>query len=201
MKKSLTKDRAFVAHDGCPREIDKALDIQWGLSRKALTAFSTPVGQDSASSNGFRACAKSVTTLANQTTGLICALHVLKLFGDNFFILRTFPCHVKRVNQKLRVGEKTDVILRVNAFLKNVGVAGFEPTAPTPPAWCATRLRYTPFFRFHSIGHFLACQIQILTNGLGKSFLRHAFILYNHDEWCFFWARCETIALLLGGLK
>jgi hypothetical protein len=25
-----------------------------------------------------------------------------------------------------------------------VGVAGFEPTAPTPPAWCATRLRYTP---------------------------------------------------------
>ncbi len=27
-----------------------------------------------------------------------------------------------------------------------VGVAGFEPTAPTPPAWCATRLRYTPFY-------------------------------------------------------
>lgn len=30
--------------------------------------------------------------------------------------------------------------------VKTVGVAGFEPTAPTPPAWCATRLRYTPFF-------------------------------------------------------
>jgi hypothetical protein len=29
--------------------------------------------------------------------------------------------------------------------MKIVGVAGFEPTAPTPPAWCATRLRYTPF--------------------------------------------------------
>jgi hypothetical protein len=25
-----------------------------------------------------------------------------------------------------------------------VGVAGFEPTTPTPPVWCATRLRYTP---------------------------------------------------------
>ena len=27
-----------------------------------------------------------------------------------------------------------------------VGVAGFEPTTPTPPAWCATSLRYTPTF-------------------------------------------------------
>ncbi len=25
-----------------------------------------------------------------------------------------------------------------------VGAAGFEPTTPTPPAWCATRLRYAP---------------------------------------------------------
>ena len=37
-----------------------------------------------------------------------------------------------------------------------VGVAGFEPTAPTPPAWCATRLRYTP--------------MKILINDLGRSF-------------------------------
>ncbi len=27
---------------------------------------------------------------------------------------------------------------------KMVGAAGFEPTTPTPPAWCATRLRYAP---------------------------------------------------------
>jgi hypothetical protein len=25
-----------------------------------------------------------------------------------------------------------------------VGVAGFEPTTPTTPKWCATGLRYTP---------------------------------------------------------
>lgn len=25
-----------------------------------------------------------------------------------------------------------------------VGAAGFEPTTPTPPVWCATRLRYAP---------------------------------------------------------
>lgn len=25
-----------------------------------------------------------------------------------------------------------------------VGTAGFEPTTPTPPVWCATRLRYAP---------------------------------------------------------
>ena len=25
-----------------------------------------------------------------------------------------------------------------------VGLAGFEPTTPTPPVWCATRLRYSP---------------------------------------------------------
>lgn len=25
-----------------------------------------------------------------------------------------------------------------------VGTAGFEPTTPTPPVWCATWLRYAP---------------------------------------------------------
>ena len=25
-----------------------------------------------------------------------------------------------------------------------VGTAGFEPATPTPPVWCATRLRYAP---------------------------------------------------------
>ena len=29
-------------------------------------------------------------------------------------------------------------------LLKMVGTAGFEPTTPTPPVWCATRLRYAP---------------------------------------------------------
>jgi hypothetical protein len=28
--------------------------------------------------------------------------------------------------------------------LKMVGTAGFEPTTPTPPVWCATWLRYAP---------------------------------------------------------
>ena len=32
---------------------------------------------------------------------------------------------------------------------KMVGVAGFEPTTPTPPVWCATRLRYTPTKRLY----------------------------------------------------
>jgi hypothetical protein len=28
-----------------------------------------------------------------------------------------------------------------------VGTAGFEPTTPTPPVWCATWLRYAPTFK------------------------------------------------------
>jgi hypothetical protein len=31
-----------------------------------------------------------------------------------------------------------------------VGTAGFEPTTPTPPVWCATWLRYAPIY-FESI--------------------------------------------------
>jgi hypothetical protein len=27
---------------------------------------------------------------------------------------------------------------------KMVGATGFEPATPTPPVWCATRLRYAP---------------------------------------------------------
>jgi hypothetical protein len=36
-----------------------------------------------------------------------------------------------------------------------IGAAGFEPTTPTTPKWCATKLRYAPFFnqRFTSIAH------------------------------------------------
>ena len=26
----------------------------------------------------------------------------------------------------------------------NIGTAGFEPTTPTTPKWCATKLRYAP---------------------------------------------------------
>ena len=33
---------------------------------------------------------------------------------------------------------------RLPSFLKLVGTAGFEPATPTPPVWCATRLRYAP---------------------------------------------------------
>ena len=29
-----------------------------------------------------------------------------------------------------------------------VGTAGFEPTTPTPPVWCATWLRYAPIFSY-----------------------------------------------------
>ena len=28
---------------------------------------------------------------------------------------------------------------------KVIGTAGFEPTTPTTPKWCATKLRYAPF--------------------------------------------------------
>lgn len=31
---------------------------------------------------------------------------------------------------------------------KMVGTAGFEPTTPTPPVWCATWLRYAPTINF-----------------------------------------------------
>jgi hypothetical protein len=30
------------------------------------------------------------------------------------------------------------------AGLKKIGAAGFEPTTPTTPKWCATKLRYAP---------------------------------------------------------
>ncbi len=36
------------------------------------------------------------------------------------------------INQRNRSGGKV------------VGAKGFEPPTPTPPAWCATRLRYAP---------------------------------------------------------
>ena len=29
---------------------------------------------------------------------------------------------------------------------KMVGMTGLEPATPTPPAWCATRLRYIPTY-------------------------------------------------------
>ncbi len=27
-----------------------------------------------------------------------------------------------------------------------VGLTGFEPATPTPPVWCATKLRHSPLF-------------------------------------------------------
>ena len=29
-----------------------------------------------------------------------------------------------------------------------IGTAGFEPTTPTTPKWCATKLRYAPFYYY-----------------------------------------------------
>ncbi len=29
-------------------------------------------------------------------------------------------------------------------LIQLVGTIGFEPTTPTPPVWCATKLRYAP---------------------------------------------------------
>lgn len=41
-----------------------------------------------------------------------------------------------------------NIIKKVCVFLHKhdalVGQAGFEPTAPTTPRWCATKLRYCP---------------------------------------------------------
>ncbi len=41
-----------------------------------------------------------------------------------------------------------------------VGTAGFEPTTPTPPVWCATWLRYAPTFKKCYQNMFLAPQHQ-----------------------------------------
>ena len=29
-----------------------------------------------------------------------------------------------------------------------IGTAGFEPTTPTTPKWCATKLRYAPYYYY-----------------------------------------------------
>jgi len=35
--------------------------------------------------------------------------------------------------------------------MNEIGAAGFEPTTPTTPKWCATKLRYAPAQRkYHS---------------------------------------------------
>lgn len=31
---------------------------------------------------------------------------------------------------------------------KTVGLTGFEPATPTPPVWCATKLRHSPFLAY-----------------------------------------------------
>ncbi|GEM_PF-2330885 len=40
--------------------------------------------------------------------------------------------------------QKKGVSVTRYPILRLVGTAGFEPTTPTPPVWCATRLRYAP---------------------------------------------------------
>lgn len=41
-----------------------------------------------------------------------------------------------------RILRFSETLVTLNNLM--VGAAGFEPTTPTPPAWCATRLRYAP---------------------------------------------------------
>tara|TARA_Y100000310_G_scaffold270161_1_gene283815 strand:- start:233 stop:445 length:213 start_codon:yes stop_codon:yes gene_type:complete len=48
----------------------------------------------------------------------------------------------------LQVMSLTSYQLLYPASIKLVGVAGFEPATPTPPEWCATKLRYTPYIFF-----------------------------------------------------
>ena len=49
----------------------------------------------------------------------------------------------KKRHPKVPFNDRTDAPL--TAACENlVGTAGFEPATPTPPVWCATRLRYAP---------------------------------------------------------
>src|SRR5690606_31315682 len=42
-----------------------------------------------------------------------------------------------------RQNKKREPVKRTSQAL-TVGATGFEPATPTPPVWCATRLRYAP---------------------------------------------------------
>jgi hypothetical protein len=47
------------------------------------------------------------------------------------------------MNKNKKSLKVVETLLNSAKFL--VGQAGFEPTAPTTPRWCATKLRYCPF--------------------------------------------------------
>ncbi len=47
-----------------------------------------------------------------------------------------------------------------------VGTAGFEPTTPTPPVWCATWLRYAPTREMHCFA-VQRGQIALAPRGIG----------------------------------
>ena len=64
-----------------------------------------------------------------------------------------------------------------------IGAAGFEPTTPTTPKWCATKLRYAPArkklsqrfaafradFSQHSPGQLIAVQARVAPEAQGAS--------------------------------
>lgn len=47
--------------------------------------------------------------------------------------------------------------------MEKVGAKGFEPSTPTTPKWCATKLRYAPtkydYFRLKHRRVYLACGV------------------------------------------
>ncbi len=50
----------------------------------------------------------------------------------------------ERITWRFRKRIDPQFWLRQAGGLGMVGQAGFEPTTPSPPDWCATRLRYCP---------------------------------------------------------
>jgi hypothetical protein len=48
-----------------------------------------------------------------------------------------------RGQQKSRLPWEAALELEFQALIE-IGAAGFEPTTPTTPKWCATKLRYAP---------------------------------------------------------
>ncbi len=45
-----------------------------------------------------------------------------------------------------------------------VGMTGFEPATPSPPAKCATRLRHIPALKYNSVAEAIlpdACEINV----------------------------------------
>ena len=59
-----------------------------------------------------------------------------------------------------------------------IGTAGFEPTTPTTPKWCATKLRYVPFF--FKLSQLLADILNIWWFPFNSSL---SLTIYSRNEW------------------